>query len=86
MNKRCPHCGKEFELSVEVVKAESSLVELNILEYLERRAKYHDAPAPTRYIANAIHLGTDQTLRYLIRLEKRGKINRVGERKGWFLP
>lgn len=72
-------------MSVEVIKADLSKVELEILEYLGRRAKHNDKPEPTQYIAWHIDLGTDQVLRYLIRLEKRGKVTRTGQRGGWTL-
>lgn len=88
MNKRCPHCGKDFELSVEVVKAALSYPELHILGILEfgKQSDRYDAIMSTADIAEIIGLGTDQTLRYLLRLERRSKIKRVGERRGWYLP
>lgn len=86
MNKRCPHCGKDFELSVEVVKAALSYPELHILGILEFGKAFDNTIMRTAEIAEMIGLGTDQTLRYLLGLEKRGKVARVGQRGGWYLP
>lgn len=86
MNSRCPHCGKEFELSVEVVKTGLSDVQLQILSILEIGKAFDNTIMRTAEIAEMIGLGTDQTLRYLLGLEKRGKVARVGQRGGWYLP
>lgn len=71
----CPHCGHEFEL-------ETSELESQLLKTV-RKLERHSGVASTQAIALETSYSAGYIRRQLIELEKRGRIRRIGERKGW---
>lgn len=59
-----------------------NIAEKQVYEVLKRNRKVMS----TIQIATRVYLSVDQTLRYLKRLEAQGLIERVGNKRGWFVP
>lgn len=71
----CPHCGHDVPLKL-------NPLEKQVLAAV-RKLNRHSPTASTRAIALEVSLSPAQTKRYLIALERKGRIWRVGMKGGW---
>ncbi|NJL95440.1 MAG: hypothetical protein HC915_17805 [Anaerolineae bacterium] len=72
---QCPNCGHVVELPYKPI-------EKQILDAV-RSGERHMGKATTMQVAVQVFLSDDQTYRYLHKLEREGKVRRVGRKGGW---
>lgn len=70
---RCPHCHADTTLDT---------LEAEILQAISE-AERNTGKATTRAVSMRVMLSETQTYRYLLRLEKGGKVRRIGTKGGW---
>lgn len=72
---QCPNCGRHFTIPI-------STIERQILKAINI-GQQRWGSATTKHIAQHVYLSQDQALRYLLKMEQKGIIYRIGTRSGW---